>query len=88
VKAESIEQEVLAKLKALPLDQNQMRFCHLNEAIPLLTKPSAISSDEQMRLIRMIVDRVTYDRTTQRIGIELTEAAMACLTSSDEGQAA
>ena len=88
VKAESIEQAVLEKLNALPLDQQRMRSTHLKKAIPLLTKPSTIGSDEQMRLIRMIVDRVTYDRAAQRIGIELTETAIACLASSDEGQAA
>lgn len=65
-----------------------MRLCHLKDAIPLISNPTTVSSDEQARLIRMVVERIQYDRTTQRIGIELTEAATACLKSSDEGQAA
>lgn len=88
VKAESIEQAVHQKLAALPLDQREMQSCHLKDAIPLITDPTTISRDEQARLIRMIIERVRYDRTTQRIGIELTEAAMACCESSGEGQAA
>ncbi len=88
VRAASIEQEVLSKLSELPLDRTMMRNCHLVEAVPLLTQSTDLSSAEQARLVRMIVDRVQYDRQTQRIGIELTEAAMACQSKPDEGRAA
>lgn len=88
VQAASIEQEVLTKLGDLPLDRRKLKDTGLEEAIPLLSDPSTLGSAEQARLLRLIVERVTYDRATQRIGIALTEAALACVNSSDGGQAA
>ena len=88
VKAESIEQAVLEKMKALPLDQQRMRSNPLEQVISLMTNPAGISRKERAQVIRLVIEHVRYDRTARRIGIELTDAAKACLQSSYEERGA
>src|SRR5262249_19760537 len=81
LRADSIEQSVLEKLRSIPFDQHSIAASPIAEAAAvLLSGCQEIPSKHQAAALQLVVERVEHDGRTARIGITLTPAAAECVT--------
>ena len=80
VNAHRLEQAVLARVRSLPIAVERLAGTPSAEAAALFTSGGeALSTREQARLLRMVLQQVEYDRRSQSVRLTLTTSAAAAM---------
>ena len=77
-----LEQEVLARVRQLPIDVERLAASEIPSAAAIWSE-SSVPPDEQARLLRLILERVEYDARGQVVRFALTPRAAEVLMSAD-----